>query len=103
MPSGPDLRNPHHRFMVVAGAGGVFLGEVAVGADASYRRHDAKPWTTSSSLDGRFARGLAGSQGAGDAYVAATLQVLAEDPSLFDADLEPRVALYRTFVGLWNC
>lgn len=54
------------------------------------------------SLLRRFARALAGSQGAGDAYVAATLQVLAEDPSLFDADLEPRVALYRTFVSLWN-
>ncbi len=54
------------------------------------------------SLLRRFARALAGSQSAGDAYVAATLQVLAEDPSLFDADLEPRVALYRTFVSLWN-
>ena len=50
----------------------------------------------------RFARALAGSQSAGDAYVAATLQVLAEDPSLFDQTLDPRVALYRTFVSLWN-
>jgi DNA-directed RNA polymerase specialized sigma24 family protein len=50
----------------------------------------------------RFARALAGSQSAGDAYVAATLQVLAEDPSLFDASLDPRVALYRTFVSMWN-
>ncbi len=54
------------------------------------------------SLLRRFARALAGSQSAGDAYVAATLQVLAEDPSLFDTDLDPRVALYRTFVSLWN-
>ena len=50
----------------------------------------------------RFARALAGTQSAGDAYVAATLEVLIEDPSLFDDALDPRVALYRTFLGLWN-
>ena len=50
----------------------------------------------------RFARALAGTQAAGDAYVAATLEVLIEDPTLFDDALDPRVALYRTFVGLWN-
>jgi DNA-directed RNA polymerase specialized sigma24 family protein len=50
----------------------------------------------------RFARALAGTQAAGDAYVAATLEVLIEDPSLFDNSLAPRVALYRTFLGLWN-
>jgi len=50
----------------------------------------------------RFARALAGTQSAGDAYVAATLEVLTEDPSLFDVDLDPRIALYRTFLGLWN-
>jgi DNA-directed RNA polymerase specialized sigma24 family protein len=50
----------------------------------------------------RFARALAGTQAAGDAYVAATLEVLVEDPSLFDQTLDSRVALYRTFLGLWN-
>jgi len=50
----------------------------------------------------RFARALAGTQHAGDAYVAATLEVLIEDPGLFDKALDPRAALYRTFVGLWN-
>ncbi|MFD0987530.1 response regulator [Methyloligella solikamskensis] len=50
----------------------------------------------------RFARALAGTQQAGDAYVAATLEVLVEDPSVFNSDIEPRVALYQTFVGLWN-
>jgi len=50
----------------------------------------------------RFARALAGTQAAGDAYVAATLEVLIEDPALFDTSLDPRVALYRTFLGLWN-
>ena len=50
----------------------------------------------------RFARALAGSQPAGDAYVAATLEVLIEDPSLFDQSIDPRVALYRTFLSLWD-
>src|SRR5215470_10276467 len=50
----------------------------------------------------RFARALAGTQAAGDAYVAATLEVLIEDPSLFDTALDPRVALFRTIAGLWN-
>ena len=50
----------------------------------------------------RFARALAGTQAAGDAYVAATLEVLIEDQSLFDTKLDPRVALFRTFAGLWN-
>ncbi len=50
----------------------------------------------------RFARALAGTQAAGDAYVAATLEVLISDPSQFDLRLDPRVALYRTFLGLWN-
>ncbi len=50
----------------------------------------------------RFARALSGTQGAGDAYVAATLETLIADPSLLDAKLEPRVALYRTFLNLWN-
>src|SRR4026209_1132141 len=50
----------------------------------------------------RFARALAGTQNAGDAYVAETLEVLIEDPSLLDNSLESRVALYKTFLGLWN-
>ena len=31
-----------------------------------------------------------------------SLEVLIEDPSLFDQSIDPRVALYRTFLGLWN-
>lgn len=50
----------------------------------------------------RFARALSGTQAAGDAYVAATLEVLIETPSLFDSKLDPRVALFRIFTGLWN-
>ncbi|HEY8275719.1 MAG TPA: response regulator [Methyloceanibacter sp.] len=50
----------------------------------------------------RFARALAGSQNAGDSYVVAALEVLVEDPSQFQTDLDPRVALYRVFTGLFN-
>ncbi|MGH6865904.1 MAG: response regulator [Methyloceanibacter sp.] len=50
----------------------------------------------------RFARALAGTQEAGDAYVTATLEVLIEDPSVFDETIDPRVSLYRTFLGLWS-
>jgi CheY-like chemotaxis protein len=50
----------------------------------------------------RFARALCGSQASGDAYVVAMLEALAADPSLFPADLEPRVATYQTFLKVWN-
>ncbi|MGD9502033.1 MAG: response regulator, partial [Methyloceanibacter sp.] len=40
----------------------------------------------------RFARALSGTQAAGDAYVAATLEVLIEDPALFNRVLDSRVA-----------
>ena len=38
----------------------------------------------------RFARALCGTQAAGDAYVAATLEEILADPGCFDADLEPK-------------
>jgi len=50
----------------------------------------------------RFARVLSGSQASGDAYVVAMLEALAAEPGLFPADLEPRVAIYRTFLQVWN-
>ena len=46
----------------------------------------------------RFARALCGTQAAGDAYVAATLEEILADPGCFDADLEPKVALYKLFL-----
>lgn len=58
IPFGPNLDRPRHRFVVAAGSGNVTFGELVAETDASYRRHDAKPWTTSSSLGGRFARAL---------------------------------------------
>jgi DNA-directed RNA polymerase specialized sigma24 family protein len=50
----------------------------------------------------RFARALAGNQAAGDSYVVAALEILIEDPAQFQADLDPRVALYRVFTRLFN-
>src|SRR4029078_12108286 len=50
----------------------------------------------------RFARALSGTQAAGDAYVAATLEVLIAAPQPLHVKLDPRVALFRTFTGLWN-
>jgi DNA-directed RNA polymerase specialized sigma24 family protein/CheY-like chemotaxis protein len=50
----------------------------------------------------RYARALTGSQQSGDAYVAAVLEVLIEDPSAIETEDDPRVGLYRTFTKLWN-
>lgn len=58
IPYGPDLKDPQHQFIVVFDADGCAFASVIAAADNAYRRHDDKPWTTSSSLDSRFARGL---------------------------------------------
>src|SRR5580700_6558328 len=50
----------------------------------------------------RFARALSGTQQSGDAYVAATLEAILADQSIFNADLSPRVALYRVFLRTWR-
>jgi CheY-like chemotaxis protein len=53
----------------------------------------------------RYARALSGSQPSGDAYVAATLEALAQDPSLLagvSSTADTRVALYRVFTRIWN-
>ena len=54
----PDLSDPRPRLVVVSTERDVTLGEVVTTADDAYRAHDAKPWTTSSSLDARVARAL---------------------------------------------
>ena len=54
----PDLRDPLHHFLVIVGEDNVLFGEIETESTASYRLHDSKPWTTSSSLDGRFSRAL---------------------------------------------
>lgn len=50
----------------------------------------------------RYARALTGSQPSGDAYVAATLEALIEDPSALNDPAGARVALYRAFTSIWN-
>lgn len=50
----------------------------------------------------RFARSVTGSQGSGDAYVVSTLEAILADPGVFDADLPPRAALYKAFLGILN-
>ena len=50
----------------------------------------------------RYARALSGSQSSGDAYVAATLEALAEDPDILGSDASTRIALYRLFTKIWN-
>ncbi|WP_395161048.1 TRM11 family SAM-dependent methyltransferase [Ilumatobacter sp.] len=54
----PDLRDPLHHFLVIVGEHNLLFGEIEAESTASYRLHDSKPWTTSSSLDGRFSRAL---------------------------------------------
>jgi CheY-like chemotaxis protein len=50
----------------------------------------------------RYARALSGSQSSGDAYVAATLEALVQDPKILDSGLSTRIALYRLFTKIWN-
>jgi DNA-directed RNA polymerase specialized sigma24 family protein/CheY-like chemotaxis protein len=50
----------------------------------------------------RYARALSGSQASGDAYVAAALEALIQDPKVLDTASSTRVALYRLFTKIWN-
>jgi DNA-directed RNA polymerase specialized sigma24 family protein len=50
----------------------------------------------------RYARALAGSQGSGDAYVAATIEALLKEPHLISAPANQRIALFRLFTTIWN-
>jgi DNA-directed RNA polymerase specialized sigma24 family protein/CheY-like chemotaxis protein len=50
----------------------------------------------------RYARALAGSQQAGDAYVAETLEAVVLDPAVVEAGASTRVALYQLFTKIWN-
>lgn len=50
----------------------------------------------------RYARALTGSQASGDAYVAATLETLIEDVSLFPDDGDDRVSLFHLFTQLFG-
>lgn len=50
----------------------------------------------------RYARALSGSQASGDAYVAAALEALVQDPDVLEGDASTRIALYRLFTKIWN-
>ncbi|HVY18548.1 MAG TPA: response regulator [Bauldia sp.] len=50
----------------------------------------------------RYARALTGSQVSGDAYVTATLETLAEDPSSLNAEDNVVTALFSAFTRIWN-
>ncbi len=50
----------------------------------------------------RFARAITGSQSSGDAYVAATLEILITDVSLFPESASDRVSIYKLLVQHFN-
>jgi DNA-directed RNA polymerase specialized sigma24 family protein/CheY-like chemotaxis protein len=50
----------------------------------------------------RYARALTGSQSSGDAYVAAMLEALLQDPALLDEKHGARAGLFRLFTRIWN-
>jgi DNA-directed RNA polymerase specialized sigma24 family protein len=50
----------------------------------------------------RYARALSGSQPSGDAYVAATLEALIQDPKVLDGSSSTRIGLYQLFTKIWN-
>jgi DNA-directed RNA polymerase specialized sigma24 family protein len=50
----------------------------------------------------RYARALSGNQASGDAYIAATLEALVEDPSVVEGHRNPRAGLYKAFTRIWN-
>jgi CheY-like chemotaxis protein/DNA-directed RNA polymerase specialized sigma24 family protein len=49
----------------------------------------------------RFARTLSGSQESGDAHVVALLETLVERPDVFPEG-DPKIALYKLFLSVWN-
>lgn len=50
----------------------------------------------------RYARALTGSQPSGDAYIAATLEALVEDPSALDTKSGATIGLFKAFTKIWN-
>jgi DNA-directed RNA polymerase specialized sigma24 family protein len=50
----------------------------------------------------RFARALTGNQQTGDSYVVGVLEAFLADTRSFPRDVDSRVALYRTFLKIWN-
>jgi CheY-like chemotaxis protein len=49
----------------------------------------------------RFARAISGSQAAGDAYVLATLEALAQQPISAEEERQIRLTLFKNFLKIW--
>ena len=58
IPDHPDMIDPIHRFMILVREGWWTLGEVLSERLHDYRKHDRKPWRTSSSLPSQLARAI---------------------------------------------
>jgi DNA-directed RNA polymerase specialized sigma24 family protein/CheY-like chemotaxis protein len=50
----------------------------------------------------RYARALTGTQSSGDAYVAAAIDALIQDPTVLDESARARIGLFRLFTKIWN-
>jgi DNA-directed RNA polymerase specialized sigma24 family protein len=50
----------------------------------------------------RYARALSGSQSSGDAYIAATLEAIVEDPTILKGAHSEKSNLYKAFTRIWN-
>jgi DNA-directed RNA polymerase specialized sigma24 family protein/CheY-like chemotaxis protein len=50
----------------------------------------------------RLARALTGSQASGDSYASATLEAILQDPTALAEHLDPRAALFRVLIKVWN-
>ncbi|RKQ69406.1 response regulator receiver domain-containing protein [Litorimonas taeanensis] len=50
----------------------------------------------------RFSRALTGSQSAGDTYVRTALEALVAGNVQISADEDPKLALFKMFLGIWN-
>jgi tRNA G10 N-methylase Trm11 len=58
IPAHPNLDSPRHRFLLTASEQGFSFGEVLAEPNRSYRRHESRPYHTTSSLPSRIARAL---------------------------------------------
>jgi tRNA G10 N-methylase Trm11 len=58
IPAFPELEAPRHRFLLMERNQGLWFGEILVESEHSYKKHDAKPFRTSTSLPSRLARAL---------------------------------------------
>jgi tRNA G10 N-methylase Trm11 len=58
IPARPNLAYPKHRFLVLERAQGLWFGELLTERKRTYRKHNAKPYRTSTSLSSQLSRAL---------------------------------------------